>query len=327
MIRRPRNALALVCGVSLAWAQAAPEQYSPAFLSSPAFQTSDLPDGPAGSLVVFSHGAEAVPIRLPFPARHVVYSPDGKSLYAQPMPLGACLYKIEFNPTRSKPVACPPGLQFQGVAVSRSEDRLLFSGRYGSDGNLFCGVFEILLPGGTIRPVLKASCPGEPWDSLSYSPDGKRAVGVVAKAIGLFAKSREAASPFPPSSVVVIELDSGAARSIGSGFLPASWSPDGRWIAAVQNGGGSKTVLFDATSFAKVKTLPGSEAEWSPDSRYLLRVDPCANETGTVEAVSVDSGEGKPILSSRCKVYNVSTGWVSDSILPQNSGGQGAAPK
>lgn len=116
---------------------------------------------------------------------------------------------------------------------------------------------------------------------------------------------------------MVIELNSGEARTLGAGYSDAGWSPDGRRIAAVENSG-RHTRLFDAATLRQAKTLPGSGAKWSPDSRYLLRVTPCRDEAedGTIEALDVETGRSVPIPSSHCMVYNVSTGWVSNRILP-----------
>jgi WD40 repeat protein len=271
----------------------------------------------AGSLLVFAHGTDAIPVALPFLMGGTrVYGPGGKSFYgqrfyAQPMELGSCLYKIEFNPMRTTAVSCIPGLDFQSAAVSAAEDRLVFSGRYGQAGNWTCGVFEVSLPGVDVRPIFTVECPVShlPWESLSLSPDGKRAVAIYSKGL---ARPR----PFVPNSIVVIELDSGRTKSLGAPYEKAAWSPDGRFISAIESGGEYRTQLFDAATFAKLKTLPNSEAQWSPDSKYLLRVKPCASgEDGTFEALSVENGVAMPIKSSKCMVYNISTGWVSDSIL------------
>jgi hypothetical protein len=223
-----------------------------------------------------------------------------------------CLYKIQFSPMRTTAVSCLAGLDFQSATVSAAEDKLVFSGRYGPVGNRTCGVFEVPLSGGEVRPIFIVECPlsHQPWESLSLSPDGKRAVAIYSKGLAR-------PQPFLPNSMVVIQLDSGRTKSLGAPFEKAAWSPDGRFIAAIAGGRGSRTQLFDASSLAKVKTLPNSEAEWSPDSKYLLRVKPCASgEDGTFEALSVDNGAAVPIKSSRCMVYNISTGWVSNSILP-----------
>jgi hypothetical protein len=268
----------------------------------------------SGALVIFTP-SKPIYIPLPFPMRSFVYAPDGKSIYAQSMATGACLDRVDFNPTRTNSVACPNGLQFQSLAISPSEDKLLFSGSYTDQGGRFCGLFAVLLPDRRIQPILKAECaPKLPWTSLSLAPDGNMAVAVYHRRF-------EVQAAFAPYSVVIIDLGSGKERSLGAEFATASWSPDGRWIAALERKEEGKTVLFDAQNFARVKTLPASEAQWSPDSRYLLRVKPCKGEDGTAEALDVVKGTSTPFPSSRCEIYNVSTGWVSNRILPPKLGG------
>jgi len=306
MMLRALGILAFVLGVSLGWGQdqagTPPEHFSSAYMPVP------------GTLTVFSRGKEAVSVPIPFPMRHLVYGPDGRSLYAQPMEPGACLYRIGLSPETFDPVACPPGLRFEKFAVSPKGDKLLFAGGYGGGQDPFCGLFEVSLPGGIPRPVLKADCGSGPlkWNTLSLSPDGKKAVATVKEPLvkSLFA-------------LEVIELDSSSVKSLGSGFLLASWSPDGRWIAAVRNGGKYKTELLDPVSFKKVRTLPNSEGEWSPDGRFLLRVADCSEYFGKIEAIDVENGTVTPMRSSECKIGNVSTGWVSDTILPEKATGPG----
>ncbi len=115
----------------------------------------------------------------------------------------------------------------------------------------------------------------------------------------------------------LIDLVRRDTRSLGEGYVKASWSPDGRWIAALENGGKWRTVLIDAGDFTKKRTLVTTEVEWSPDSRYLLRVKPCPRaDSGTIETLNVDSGEVVAIESSKCKVNQTTTGWLSNIVIP-----------
>ena len=101
------------------------------------------------------------------------------------------------------------------------------------------------------------------------------------------------------------------------GFIKSSWSPDGRWIAALEDGGKSRTVLFDARKFLRAKTLGESEVQWSPDSRYLLAVNGsgCSDESGTVQIMDVRSGARATVESSKCQVYQPTAGWVSSDTV------------
>jgi hypothetical protein len=100
--------------------------------------------------------------------------------------------------------------------------------------------------------------------------------------------------------------------------VKAAWSPDGRWIAALQdNGSEMRTVLMDTSSFVERRILGESNVECPPDSRYLLAAkddNHCAYNLGTLEAMDVETGKRTTIDSSRCKVTEVTTMWVSSDI-------------
>jgi hypothetical protein len=92
-----------------------------------------------------------------------------------------------------------------------------------------------------------------------------------------------------------------------------------QWIAALDVHG--KTQLIDSVDFKRKRTLIESVVQWSPDSRYLLRIKPCSppvavNGVGTVQALDIATGKSLTIESSRCTVDNGSTGWLSRSVLP-----------
>jgi len=154
------------------------------------------------------------------------------------------------------------------------------------------------------------------WRRLRLSPSGRQAVAIRHDQLEL------------------IDIDTRTTRLIGDGFLKASWSPDGRWIAALNRHG--KTVLMDTSDFKTRRTLAESEVEWSPDSRYLLRVKGCffpiaSNGVGTVQALDVNTGQTVTIESSKCKVDSTGVGWVSRSVMPRASesgrGGTGESHK
>ena len=116
----------------------------------------------------------------------------------------------------------------------------------------------------------------------------------------------------------LIDLAKGTTRTIGDGFLKASWSPDGSRIAALKSHG--ETLVMNAGDFKKIRTLPESEVVWSPDSRYLLRVKRCffpiaSNGVGTVEALDATTAKSVSIESSRCKVDMTGVGWVGRSVM------------
>jgi len=216
------------------------------------------------------------------------------------------LYRIDFNPIRvsAVPVSVVPKPIFS-LAFSARGNRLVFSGGYVERGNQYCGVFEISLPSGTLRSVLESpDCEYlSAWWGLSLSPDGMQAVAVHNR---------------NSHSLQLIDIARGQTKSLGTGFLRASWSPDGQWIAALEDGGRERTILFDAQTLARVKILGTSEVQWSPDSRYLLAVSGsgCSNGSGTVQTLDIHSGVKATIESSKCQVYQTTTGWVSSDIVP-----------
>jgi WD40 repeat protein len=184
------------------------------------------------------------------------------------------------------------------IAVSAREDKMVFSGRYKQIEH--CGVFQVLLSEGSAREIIANPKCGyaSGWLSLSLSPTGEQGVAIH------------------DHRLVLINIVQRTVKSIGEGYSAVSWSPDGHWIAALENRN-LKTVLLDTGEFSVRRTLDNSEVRWSPDSRYLLRVRPCRfSDSGTVEALDVASGKKITIKSSTCGVHQTTTGWVSKNILP-----------
>lgn len=271
--------------------------YFPANIRPGAYPSRDF------KLVLFPTG-KRLSIHIPFRLEAHAWSPDGMGLYntASKGSEGAYIYKIDFRPVRAGPPICPPGLAAVfDLAVSAKEDRLLVSGRVKADGEAVrCGVFEVRVLEGTIRQILTIShCDAlSSWHSLSLSPKGDRAV-----AIGM---GRD-------QQLAIIDIEKRTTQAIGNGFLDASWSPDGKWIAAFRRRGG--TVLIDANNLGKTRKLAESRVQWSPDSRYLLRVKECrfpnaVNSAGTFHAVDVISAKSTTVRGSQCSVEGA-VGWVS----------------
>jgi WD40 repeat protein len=218
------------------------------------------------------------------------------------------LQKIEFNPTRVSPVAGSIRLGvIHSLAVSRLQDKIVVSLGYPYFGDVGCGIFEISLQDGKVKKVVENSdCPPglhnylSAWLTISLSPDGQKAVAIRKHRLEL------------------IDLKAVRVTVLGSGYQKAAWSPDGKWIAALEYSAQEwKTVLIDASSFVKRRTLPNSDVEWSPDSRYLLawqKDGRCEYNFGTLEALDVESGRMLTFDSSWCRVNEATTGWVSGGI-------------
>lgn len=101
-----------------------------------------------------------------------------------------------------------------------------------------CGVFEIDAGSETFRPLFIGRFPDCGGD---ISPDGKYVLN-SSRAEG--------------NLLTVRDLDTGAVRPVGRNMTGATWSPDGRWIAAIRHvSGSSDVILIDAANISRRKNL------------------------------------------------------------------------
>lgn len=261
------------------------------------------------SLSIFRQDKLQTTVELPVRLDFLSYVRRGNALYGLwVLKRPPCFYRLDLDlsPVAVRPLACREDLLTAfDLTVSDREDFLLVSGIMQEGGLRRCGVFEFRLPGLETRQVLDAGTCESPrfesaWTSLSVSPDGSQAVAVRHNRLELVDVTRQSARP------------------VAEGIAKAGWSPDGDWIAALDLRG--RTELLDTRDFKVRRTMAGSEVQWSPDSRYLLRVRPCffpiaSNGVGTIEALEVATGKSVQIQSSKCAVDNHSTGWVSANVL------------
>jgi WD40 repeat protein len=272
-------------------------RYSAAFISATGTGHTEL--------VMFPLRGRAVRIPIRSAGGPFVYGPDGKALYSQcsldPVgsggPVEIALCKIELRTLIKTAISGSTGLYATNFAISDQGDRIFVSG-YRRDQDT-CGLFEIAIPGGAMRQVLGQSDKGpkSSWRNLSLSPDGRRAVATRN------------------GRVELIDILDGAVRPLGDELFIAAWSPNGKWLAAVEKGEQGSTILMDAETLTRQRTLGPSELDWSPDSRYLLGFKPCGPDFGTLEAIDVESGERIVIKSSECQVNQATTGWVSRASI------------
>ncbi len=269
--------------------------------SSPAIMHSGTSRTGTISLSVFPSGPKQVTLSLSADGRPYEFGPSGRTLYG--IVHENCLYKLDLESNLGTKVACPTGFRFRAgdVALSVREDKALIFGGWWDGPDRKCAVFEIALPNGVPKLVTSADCKDRPArHSFTCSLDCK------------FAKI------IHHGVLEVLDVGTGEFHSLGAGFLAASFSPDGKWIAALKDDPRAATILFDGATLRRRKTLPESEAQWSADSHHLLRIQGCwGGEDGTAEALNIDTGKAKPIRSSRCQIYNLGTGWVDNRILPQ----------
>jgi len=289
----------------LGFAQAPGREFTPKSSFAPAFYDPGGAFKNEQELVVFPPGAEVLTIPLPFGLGYSAPSPDGKALYAQrffdPTGPNSGLYKIEFGPTRVSRVAGTERLtSVFGIGASRTKI-VVSAGYLNSAGFLdekSCGMYELTLASGKVRKILSnADCKYKSsWGSVSLSPDGDQFVAVHE------------------ARLMLVNLETGAVRSLGDGFYQAAWSPDGSWIAALEYGGRSGTILIDTSTFNKRRELPKSGMVWSPDSRHIVVVGQqsrCGDESGTLELIDIENGRVAPVGGTTCKVSSSIIGWLN----------------
>ncbi len=271
--------------------------YYPAMISS----SGGFP--PRVEVMVFPFRGKSFTISLELlPA--LAFSPEGRAVYGvckteSNVPITLTLCKIDLSTSKATVLEGSVGLSAGDLAVSRREDHILVSG--GHQDKRDHGLFELTIPGGSVRPVLvePQRSPRSFWMHLSLSPDGKRAVATHEGQLKL------------------IDVVKGTVENLGDAFFLATWSPDGRWLAVLENGEHGRAILLDATTMIRKRVLGNSNLDWSPDSRYLLGMKEragCGPYNGTLQTINVETGERTTIKSSECQVNRATTGWVSRDV-------------
>jgi hypothetical protein len=269
-------------------------------------------------IAVFPSAGKGFEISLPLIPRWFAYGPSGRSVYATALketgPRSFTdepgMFKIELEPLRVDTIR---GLDAFGsigpFAVSRDED-LVVSG--GSKGNSYpansCGVYEIHLPAGDIHAAIETSdCrAGSPWRVLSLSPE---------KTEALISANR---------NLALLDLAKGSITKIEGQLSKGSFSPDGKWIAAIQinNPNPPRTILIDRSELTKRRDLgesEDSEVVWSPDSKFLLHAvyrPACPSQNPlALETLDVQTGKRSVIKESICNSGSSrQIGWIRSDI-------------
>jgi hypothetical protein len=310
-------AFAPVTGLSQSGARTASPRYAPASYYG---TQSDPPE-----LIVFPSASRPVVIPLLSPSllRASAFTPDGRAIFAtidtikSPRTSGHLgrlgaprLIRVDLGPVRLTTVADLVGLEWvAGLAVAPDQDKILFTGA-GWKGKLDCDLFEIDLSGGDFKILL----PNFGCAVGGVSPDGRKML--VPRGVGL----------------AIIDLVTGAAVPLGSGLWKGAWSPDGKWIAALQLDPASeqprprlsRTIRIDAHDFSQRRDMGGEsdvEVCWSPDSRYLLygESQPFCSGTGvSLLTMDIESGKRAFVKESKCKVKGRQRiGWVSLDVVTE----------
>ena len=250
-------------------------------------------DGIHHELRVFPLSGKAftIPVRT---LSGAVFSPDGRALYGactpyrdqekdgDPIRIAICKVDLYTGATTTVP-STVQDLVRCGPKIALQIDR----------------VPALTFPDGN-PTFISLPADGQPWRDLSLSPDGERAVATHNRQLRL------------------IDVVRGTAKPLVDEVFIAAWSPDGKWLAYVENRENGRTILMDAATLSPQHVLGNSELDWSPDSHYLLgmkRSDRCGfQEAGTLEAIDVPSGKRTTIESSKCQVDRATTGWVRCDI-------------
>jgi WD40 repeat protein len=230
------------------------------------------------------------------------YSPDGKALYGQCSPdsndyTRIALCRIDLKTGIATPLPGSIGVYAGHFAVSPHEDCILISGLLRRDTDTR-GLFELSLPGGKLRTLFMQDerLTHSGWINISIAPDAKRA-----------AASHN-------GRLEVIDLVQSQVELLDARFYIGSWSPDGKWLAALEDRENGRTILMDAATLQRRRMLGPSELDWSPDSRYLLGVKSCDADYGTLEVIDVETGNRIAVESSKCQINQPTTGWVTRDL-------------
>ena len=313
-MRKITMAVVVVTLASPAARSVEPVSFSPAALVSR--QTAG--DHAEFFIAVFPPAGKEFEISLPLIPRWFAYGPSGRSVYATALRETGTrsftdqrgIFKIELDPVR---VSTIQGLDaFYSIgpfAVSQGEDLVVSGGAKGNYPAGSCGVYEIRLPAGDIRAAIETSdCrAGSPWRVLSLSPEGTEALISANRRLAL------------------LDLAQGSITKIEGQLSSGSFSPDGKWIAALQLGdpkAPSKTVLIDRTNLASRRDLGGvedAEVVWSPDSKFLLHTvyrPACPSQNPlALETLEVQTGNRSLIKDSICNSGSSrQIGWIRSDI-------------
>jgi hypothetical protein len=312
-MRKTTLAVVIVTFASPAARSAEPVSFSPAALMSR--QTTG--NRAEFFISVFPPAGKQFDISLPFIPRWFAYGPSGRSVYATALvdtgrgsvTTQRGILKIELDPVRVSNIEGLEAFYSLGpFAVSQGEDLLVTGGAKGNYPAGSCGVYEIRLPAGDVRAAIETSdCrAGSPRRVLSLSPE---------KTEALISANR---------SLALLDLAKGSITKIEGQLSKGLFSPDGKWIAAIQinNPNPPKTILIDRSDLTKRRDLGGSEdseAVWSPDSKFLLHAvyrPACPSQNPlALETLEIQTGNRSLIKDSICNSGSSrQIGWVRSDI-------------
>jgi len=275
--------------------------------------------GASSRLMVFPLDRKEFSIPVLLTVRWLAYGAGGRSLYATAFEQLSArsfttrpgMLKIDLNPTQVRVLPGFDGFYAIGhFAVSRQEDKVVFGGSsQDRAGKKTCGIYEVSLLAGNLRPVVETSdCrAGSPWRVLDLSPTGAEALVLTDRHLAL------------------VDLEPGTITPLEGQLWGGSYSPDGKWIAALELAGPrvpSRTILIDRKDHNHRLDLGGlndDEVVWSPDSRLILHCVPrpaCPSQSPlALETLDVQTTKRSIIKSSVCNVGSSrQIGWVRNDV-------------
>jgi len=261
-----------------------------------------------GDLRLFPKDGKATVINTQSPGWRVKFAGDGRSLYAAS---DENLMRIGFSPIRATSVIGTEGFRIKDFAVTPDGSKVVISGRHREGALEKCGLFEITVSTGSARHVLATDCNYQwSWTDLATSPDGSRAVASYGNT-----------HTDHNYRLDLIDLARGTTKSLGD-LSRASWSPDGKWVAAIE-WNRRRLILLDTSDFSHRRHLGSTiETAWSPDSKYLLvwkyHFLKCGfaldvESPASFEVVEVASGKRSLVGSSQCQLVRGSIGWMASN--------------
>lgn len=245
-------------------------------------------------------------VELPIHIEAAQFSADGRSMYG--MLETRELVRVDLQPVRTTSILAAGRLIIYGFSVTKDGGRVFIEGRENSKNRSRCGLFDYTPATGAIQHVLVKPCQSySPSHDVRVSPDGTRVLWPSHDGLDL------------------VDISSGATKPLGDLSRP-EWSPDGRWIAAIQ-WSEKRLFVIDANDTSKRRELGRTIGQaWSPDSKsilirraHLLRcglfvdIDP----PESLEIVDIATGKRTFVDSSQCRIREGAIGWLDQTLLPR----------